>query len=326
MKDSELKKTVITDIQEVTDPELDEKIITDVYQAMDESRPPAVAGGRLTIWRMMMKSKITQYATAAVVLIMGIAGLIYFQSTSNGTGVVLAEVVKKMEPVSTVKHRETWTVTVIGEDKPFMNLDVYKYAATDQGVVIHLHYSDDSPMKKIYFLKKEKNGTILFPKAKKYLQVPLNEEFLRRLNQLTPKGVVNWIQEGSYKQLNRRDIEGVIAEGFEVQNPPALNDLMEIHESWFPIQNSLVRLWVDVKTSLPVAVEMELMTGSGLFTGWRELKIETYAYDLQWNAAIDPKMFQVDIPNDYTPLVPFSKEKGVESIKKILGIGSKDPE
>ena len=321
MKDSELKKTVITNMQEVTGSELDAKILTDVYQAMDDSRPPAVAGGRGTIWRIMMKSKITQFAAAAAVMILVLAGILYFQSTSNGTGVVLANVIEKMEPVSTVKHRETWTVTVVGEDKPFMNLDVYKYAATD-----HLHYSDDSPMKQIYFLKEEKNGTILFPKSKKYLQAPLNEEFLRRLNQLTPKGVVNWIQEGNYKQLPRRKIEGVTAEGFEVQNPPALNDLMEIQESWFPITNSLVRLWVDVETSLPVVVEMELMTGSGLFTGFRELKIETYAYDLQWNAEIDPEIFQVDIPVDYTPLVPFSKKKGVESIKKILGIKSKGPE
>jgi len=56
------------------------------------------------------------------------------------------------------------------------------------------------------------------------------------------------------------------------------------------------------------------------------LKIDTYAYDLRWNAEINPEIFQVDIPDDYTPLVPFSKEKGVESIKKILGIESKGPE
>ena len=59
MKDSELKKTVIIDMQEVTGSELDAKILSDVYQAMDEARPPVVAGGRLTIWRMMMKSKIS---------------------------------------------------------------------------------------------------------------------------------------------------------------------------------------------------------------------------------------------------------------------------
>ena len=322
MKESEFKQTVISDMQEVTGSKLDAKILADVYQVMDDTRPPAVAGGRLTIWRIMMKSKITQFAAAAAVIILVLAGLMYFQSTSNGTGVVLADVIEKMEPVSTIRHREAWTVTVVGEDKPFMHLDVYKYAATDKGVVIQLHYSDGSPMKQIYFLLPEQKGTILFPQAKKYLQVPLEEKFLRRLSQLTPKGIVTWIQEGAYKQLARRKIEGVTAEGFEVKNPPALNDFMEIQESLFPIKESLVRLWVDVDSSLPVAVEMELMTGSGLFTGWRELKIETYAYDLQWNAAIDPKMFQVDIPDDYTPLVPFSKEKGVESIKKILGIGS----
>ena len=69
MNDFELKKTVISNIKEVTGSELDKKILTDVYQAMDDTRHPAVAGGRLTIWRMMMKSKITQYATAAAVFL-----------------------------------------------------------------------------------------------------------------------------------------------------------------------------------------------------------------------------------------------------------------
>ncbi|MBN1844807.1 MAG: hypothetical protein JW810_03925 [Sedimentisphaerales bacterium] len=326
MKNARTFKHVFARLRETTRPALDERIWTDICQAMDASRCIPRAVGHPTIWRMMMKSKVIQGATAAAIVFFTWAGLYHFFGAAHGNGLVLADVIEKMEPVSTVKHREAWTVTVVGEDKPFMNLDVYKYAATDRGVVIHLHYPDDSPMKQIYFLSKQKNGTILFPQSKKYVQVPLGEQFLRRLTQLTPKGVVTWIQEGDYKQLARRKIEGVTAVGFEVKNPPSLNDLMEIQKSLFPIKDSLVRLWVDVETSLPVAVEMELMTGSGLFTGWRELKIETYAYDLEWNAEIDPKIFQLDIPADYTPLIPFGRETGVESIKKLLGIGSKNKE
>lgn len=324
MKDSELKKTVITDMQEVTGPELDAKILTDVYQAMDDARPPAVAGGRLTIWRIMMKSKITQFTAAAAVMILGLAGLMYFQSTSNGTGVVLADVIEKMEPVRTIQHRETWTITVIGEDKPFMNLDVYKYGVTDKGIVIHLNYSNGSPMKKIYLLKEEKNATILFTGTKKYIQAPLKENVLSRLNEITPKGIVSWCQEGSYQKLARREIEGVTAEGFELKDPPLLKDFMDISSlsPWFPIEKSIARMWVDVETSLPVAAEMEVMTGRGLLTGFRELKVESYAYDMQWDAEIDPDIFKLAIPDDYTPLIPNPEENDEDTVKKILGIGS----
>jgi len=177
-------------------------------------------------------------------------------------------------------------------------------------------------------LKEEKKATILFTGAKKYIQAPLKENVLSRLNEITPKGIVSWRQEGSYKKLARREIEGVTAEGFELKDPPLLKDFMDISSlaPWFPIEKSIARMWVDVETSLPVAAEMEVKTGRGLLTGFRELKVESYAYDLQWNAEIDPEIFQEDIPDDYTPLVPFSKEKGVESIKKILGIESKGPE
>jgi hypothetical protein len=314
MKDSELKKTVITDMQEVTGSELDAKILTDVYQAMDETRPPAVAGGRITIWRMMMKSKITQYATAAVVLIVGIAGLMYFNSTSNGTGVVLAEVIEKMDPVRTIQHREDWTITKVGEDKPMKNLDVYKYCSTDHGIVVHVHLPDGTMLLKIYFLKNEQYITILFTEAKRYLQIPLDEKTLSRLNEISPKGIVSWCKEGPYKKLERREIEGVIAEGFELKNPPVLTDLMEVHPYVFPFKESISRMWVDVETSLPVATELEVITNRGMLTGFQELKIETYAYDVQWDVEIDLDLFKLEIPDDYISVLPFIEEDNEEKI------------
>ena len=119
MKDSKLKKTVITDMQEITGSEFDAKILTDVYQAMDESRWTAAAGSRLTIWRTMMKSKITQFATTAVIAILVLVGLYHFKSTSNGNGVVLADVLKKVEGIRAITHPEKWIFTRVGEEEPF---------------------------------------------------------------------------------------------------------------------------------------------------------------------------------------------------------------
>ena len=179
-------------------------------------------------------------------------------------------------------------------------------------------------MKKIYLLKEEKKATILFTGTKKYIQAPLKENVLSRLNEITPKGIVSWCQEGSYKKLARREIEGVTAEGFELKDPPLLKDFMDISSltPLFPIEKSTARMWVDVETSLPVAAEMEVKTGRGLLTGFRELKVESYAYEMQWDAEIDPDIFKLVIPDDYTPLIPNPGENDEDTVKKILGIGS----
>ena len=295
MKDSELKKTVITDMQEVTGSELDAKILTDVYQAMDETRPPAVVGGRLTIWRMMMKSKITQYTTAAMVLIVGIAGLIYFNSTSNGTGVVLAEVAKKMEPIRTIQHRETWTISKVGEDKPMLKPNIYKYCSVDKGIVIQVYHPKGALLLQIHIQKQEKKATILLVQSKQYTQHSLPEKVCHRLNQLSPKGLISWFQEGPYQKLDRRKIEGVTAEGFELKNPPMIKDLMEASSLLFPIKESVMRVWVDVETSMPVAAEGEVLTNRGVLTGFQNLRIEAYSYGLQWNTEIDPDIFKLKI-------------------------------
>ncbi len=323
MKDSELKKTVITNIQEVTDSELDAKILTNVYRAMDEARSPAVAGGRLTIWRIMMKSKITQFAAAAAVMILVVAGLMYFQSTSNGTGVVLADVMKKMEPIRTIQHRETWTITKVGEKKPMLKPNIYKYCSVDKGIVIHVCHPNGAMLLKIYFQKQEKKATILLLQSKQYAQFSLSEKVLQRLNELSPKGLISWFQEGQYKKLEQREIEGVTAEGFEVTDPPMLKEMMEISTIMFPIRESVMRVWVDVKTSMPVAAEGVILTNRGVLTGFQNLKIEAYSYDLQWNTEIDPDIFKLEIPDDYTPLELEPEENTEAKIKQAMGIESK---
>lgn len=196
----------------------------------------------------------------------------------------------------------------------------------DQGIAVHAHLPDGTLLLKIYFLKKDQYITIVFTEAKKYLQIPLDENTLNRLNELTPKGLISWFQEGPYQKLDRREIEGVTAEGFELKNPPMLKDLMEIYPSVFSIQESIARVWVDVETSLPVAAEGEVITGKGILTGYQELKMEIYSYGVQWDAEINPEIFKLEIPDDYTPCVPFPKEKGEDKIREIWGIGSNGQE
>ena len=47
---------------------------------------------------------------------------------------------------------------------------------------------------------------------------------------------------------------------------------------------------------------------------------------MQWDAEIDPDIFKLVIPDDYTPLIPTTGETDEDAFKKILGIGSEKKE
>ena len=67
-----------------------------------------------------------------------------------------------------------------------------------------------------------------------------------------------------------------------------------------PAKDLVGRIWIDVKTSLPVGTEITFNTGRGLLTGFKKLHCEFKAYDLQWNADIPEGTFDPNIPDDYT--------------------------
>ena len=65
----------------------------------------------------------------------------------------------------------------------------------------------------------------------------------------------------------------------------------------------VIRMWVDVKTYLPVVIEAEAMSSDKALTaltGGKPGKIELFAGDFQWDVELDPKIFEPNIPDDYT--------------------------
>ena len=77
-------------------------------------------------------------------------------------------------------------------------------------------------------------------------------------------------------------IDGVIVEGIEVQDPPTDGE---------ELQNAVGRMWVDVETELPVRIEIE---------GKADNKDVRWRMDFGWSGAVDPAVFEPNIPPDYT--------------------------
>ena len=134
-------------------------------------------------------------------------------------------------------------------------------------------------------------GTIItqvMPNEKKYRRVSTTEELVRKTHdQANPKGMIKEFMSFEHTELGRKIVDGVEAEGIEVNDSNFLNAVFE---------SAVGRLWVDVETDLPLRTEIVGVSGNG------SIEIKIVAYDFDWDADPKPSVFELDIPDDYTLL------------------------
>ena len=133
------------------------------------------------------------------------------------------------------------------------------------------------------------SGTIvtsLLPHVKKYIMASMTEEQVRKIHeQVNPVGMIKEFMSFEHTDLGRETIDGVEAEGIEVDDPKFAGGMFERAKG---------RLWVNVETDLPVRVEVEGVSSGGAV----ETKIVAYEFD--WDAELEPGIFEPNIPDDYT--------------------------
>jgi len=282
----------------------DERILTDAEVALtnySDNRPQASRPG-LTIWRIIMESKVTKYSAVAVVTLAAALVLMSPFGTSKNGSIVWADVIDKVHQMNTVIHKEKRVVWEIGKEEPSGVADVVKYLSEEHGYAEHSFDENGALMFRAYFLKETQHFIIVFPAEKKYLKLSLPEEIFNRLTMiLTPRGLVDYCTSFKFTELGRAEFDNFEVEGFETTDPNVF-PMPEPLRLVFPARDLIARLWIDVETSLPVGIESEFNTDRGLLTGFKRLHGEFKAYDLQWNAELPEGIFDPNIPDDYTEL------------------------
>jgi hypothetical protein len=97
-----------------------------------------------------------------------------------------------------------------------------------------------------------------------------------------PADYIGRFLDRPYKELGRSVIDGVAVEGIEVTDPPTDGEKLE---------NAIGRMWVDGETELPVRIEIEGNAGT---------QTARWLMDFKWAEAVDPAVFEPNIPADYT--------------------------
>lgn len=267
-----------------TSSELDQKIQEEISRTSgqtDRNQPAMPA-----LWRIIMKSNVTKFAAAAVIII-GIALVInYLGAPIDGSSVAWGEVIKKLEDIHTYSFRKRRLETTDPQKNFESGTETKVYYSDEYGEWTE-SFRDGHIVTKTYALLKDRVFIGVVPLAKIYDRRSLSDADIRELEQMMPRQVVMRFLEADYKALGSEIIDGVEVEKVEVYDPKILNPNAP------PLEDFTARLAVDVETELPVSLELEFVIEGKIYT---KMIFDRF----QWNIELDASDFEPDIPEDYT--------------------------
>ena len=263
-----------------TNPKMDEAILDKVLTAHEKTKS---ARTESILRRTIMKNPITKFAVAALIIIAVSLGLFEFSGTGNTSGVVWSQVLEKTEQISALVYDMTVEIDQPGGEN--LVVLIRNYAARDYGTRADT-YIDGKLSKIMYILPNQKAGYRVYVDRKTYYQYELSDaEAARGDDSDDPRTwLKNLLSGGGYTKLERTEINGVVVEGVEYNGPDMGGE------------DCFMRVWVDVETNLPVQIIMEMLGKEGGQMRPCKYLIENF----EWNASLDEKTFEPNIPDDYT--------------------------
>jgi hypothetical protein len=291
MRSSKHIKTLIRNTKIHSNPEVNRAVLKDLLKQIDYAetqKPPDLLPN---IRRTIMNNPITKIAVAAVIIALVILGLFELINKDSISGVVWADVARKVEASrgSVVRCRESF---LSNEGNYTMKYYSPTQSRTDHYEAGHITYSYYEDFVKMTI-------TAVFHPHKHYITDILNDSgpdiFLEQHEHwINPRYLVQRMLFGEHRNLGQKTIEGILCEGIETTDPASLGLLPG------PINHLEVefQLWVDVETKYPVLFEGKM---SGEAEGeWMES--EWVMDQFQWDVELDPNFLEPNIPPDYVDM------------------------
>lgn len=291
MRPSEDIKKLIDNLNDTTSAEMDARVLGHVLSALEESEKTS-ARSQPNIRRTIMKNPITKLAVAATVIVVAILGLSEFIGTENKSGVVWAEVARKVETSQGLIVRCTETTSFMPSDNDY-SIKYFSptHSRTDSykgGLITDCYYTDIEA----------KTYTGVHHTRKHYLSVtiaPSDEGFLEKQEDwMNPRYLVQKILSCQHAELGQKTIDGVLCEGLETTDPavfdplPGPVDRLDVH----------LRLWVNAETQYPVLFEWKVNAEAE----GQAVESEAVMDQFQWDVELDSGIFEPNIPPDYVDM------------------------
>jgi hypothetical protein len=280
MRPAENIEKLIKNTKIDTNANVDEVVLDDTLMAFEKAKNKKSATYQPNIWRIIMKSKITKIAAAAVIIGAVVLGL-NITGGPDIASVTWAEVIEKVEQIPALSFDMKTEISYTENKK--LTIQSENYVAGDYGTKSSLYMNGELFVLK-YRLPNKNLAYIIRPKDKTYMRMNLSDEQVNKgQDPDDPRTWLKMILSGDYKKLGHTSIGGIEAEG------------IESNKSEIAGEGTVMRLWVDVETNLPVRIEVE---GQKMEAG--EKRPHKFVMEnFQWNVELDESVFEPNIPNDY---------------------------
>jgi anti-sigma-K factor RskA len=284
----QLQERLVADGSAFADGELENAVVDRIVREQTfKLRKTERANHKIGVWRNIMKTKVTKYAAAAVIIIAVMIGLGVIDRGGDGGSVVWAEVAERVAKVKAVIYRarvEMAGMKGMPEGK-VLKIEMEMIVSADDGMVA-ASYMDGELTMQMFAQVEEQAMVTLVPAEKKYTRIVLTDDIFEKMREDNhdPKQMVEHFLKGEYTELGRREINGVTVEGVASSN---------VGLAQGTVGNVSGRLWVDVETGWPVQITMEVLEKDG------EVVMEMVMEDFEWDAEVDADVFVAEIPDDY---------------------------
>ncbi|MBN2269004.1 MAG: zf-HC2 domain-containing protein [Sedimentisphaerales bacterium] len=265
----------------------------------------ATATESLAVRRKIMKSPITKFAAAAVI----IAAALIVLYVPGGDRVAIARVLEKVNTVPTFAYRLKMNIedmSAVPEGR-IDGLEMQAYISTDIGIRMDA-YLKDKLIAKTYIVLEEQAIYSVMPEQKKYLRMNLNDEIMEQMQKDNgdPRAMLKDFMEYETEQLGKSIIDGVEVKGIESHDPNIAEGMLG---------NVVGRIWVATESELPVKIEIEVYSEDG------QKKLMDMTMDrFQWDIEIPESEFALNLPEDYELLAEVDLAAGLENIVEGLGL------
>ena len=263
-------------------------VLKELLQQFDNTREQKQAVTQPNIRRTIMKNPITKLAVAAVVITAITLGLFEFIGTGSTSGVVWADVARKVQVSRGVIYRSKDIAPDSRDDAHDYTMNYFSstHARLDS-------YKGDQIIQTIYDDCNTKTVILVdhLPNHKSYVKMTFEQMKQHRLND--PKSLVQRFLSHEHRELGSKTVEGVLCEGIETTDPA-----FDRSGPDYSTDSVMARIWVSVETGYPVQFEVEIVRNNGA------IRIGGVMDQFQWNVELDESMFEPNIPPDYIDISP----------------------
>jgi len=180
----------------------------------------------------------------------------------------------------------------------------------------------ESPPEDVYVLPQNDSMVFIMHEQKMYVRLKFEDDTALEQHKgqnNDPRIIVEQLLKCDHTSLGQSLIDGITVEGFQTTDPNYDAGFVGISDMMGKNEKVDVKLWVDVKTSLPVRLVEDIVKENGV-------RVHEVSNNFNWHVVASADDFAPVIPDGYTSSIPeivippFNEETSIKGLRVFSGI------